>query len=70
MIKLYGARSLLYRHRSLQVKSHFSAIFEIYKILTPSHRSKVEIININKIFDRFRQRYNQMQHAYTTDDGA
>ena len=40
--KLRGARSRLYRRRFLQVNTHFSALFEIYKISIPSHRSDLE----------------------------
>ena len=42
MITLDGARSRLYRHRSLQMNSRFSAssFFGIYKIVTPLHRSR------------------------------
>ena len=31
------------QHQSLQVNTHFSAFFEIYKIVTPSHPSKLKI---------------------------
>ena len=37
--KFWEARSRLYRRRSLQVNTHFSAVFEIYKIYIPLHRS-------------------------------
>ena len=40
--KLGEARSRLYRRRILQLNSHFSAFFEIYKISIPSHRSNLE----------------------------
>ena len=41
-LKLGEARSRLYRRRFLQVNTHFSALFEIYKISIPSHRSNLE----------------------------
>ena len=40
--KFGEARSRLYRRRFLQVNTHFSALFEIYKISIPSHRSNLE----------------------------
>ena len=40
--KFGEARSRLYRRRFLQVNTHFSALFEIYKISIPSHRSDLE----------------------------
>ena len=42
-MKLPRARSLLYRHRSLQVNTHWKAFFEIYKICNQSHRSDLKI---------------------------
>ena len=38
LVKLWKARSKLYRRRFLRPNTHFSAFFEIYKIHTPSHR--------------------------------
>ena len=42
-LKLWKARSRLYRRRFLQPNTHFSAFFEIYKIIIPSHRSDLKI---------------------------
>ena len=39
-LKLWKARSRLYRRRFLQPNTHFSAFFEIYKIDIPLHRSR------------------------------
>ena len=49
-ITLSEARSRLDRRRSLQVNSHFSAFFKIYKIFTILRRSNL------KIFAKFRQK--------------
>ena len=46
--KLYRARSLLYRHQSLQVNTHFAVFSEIYKIVTLSHRSRLKISAKNR----------------------
>ena len=41
-LKLWKARSRLYRRRFLRPNTHFSAFYEIYKILIPSHRSDLK----------------------------
>ena len=51
IFKLQEARSRLYRNRFLQPNTHFLAFFAIYKICTPSHRSKL------KIFAKIRQTF-------------
>ena len=48
--ELWRARSRLYRSRFLRPNTHFSAFFEIYKIHTPSHRSKLENSRILRNF--------------------
>ena len=47
-VKLYRARSRLYRSQILQPNAHFSAFFEIYKIYNPLHRSDLEISAKNR----------------------
>ena len=42
-ITLSEARSRLYRRRSLQVNSHFAALFKIYKIFTILRRSNLKM---------------------------
>ena len=49
MIKLYKARSLLYRRQILQVNIRWKALDEIYKIYMLLHRSDLNIS------ERFRQ---------------
>ena len=39
---MYRAR--LDRHQSLQVNTHFAELFEIYKIVTRSHSSRLQIL--------------------------
>ena len=43
MIKLYGARSLLYRRQNLQQNTRWKALDEIYKIYMLLHRSDLNI---------------------------
>ena len=50
MIKLYKARSLLYRRQILQVNIRWKALDEIYKIYMLLHRSG---LNISEIFRQF-----------------
>ena len=47
MIKLYRARSLLYRRQILQVNIRWKGLDEIYKIYMLLHRSD---LNISEIF--------------------
>ena len=54
-ITLSEARSRLDRRRSLQVNSHFSAFFEIYKIFTILRRSNL------KFFRKFRQKFRDFE---------
>ena len=54
MIKLYRARSLLYRRQILQVNIRWKALDEIYKIYMPLHRSDLNISeNFRQIFSQF-----------------
>ena len=50
MIKLYKARSLLYRRQILQENIRWKALDEIYKIYMLLHRSD---LNISEIFVNF-----------------
>ena len=51
-ITLSEARSRLYQRRSLQVNSHFSAFFKIYKIFTILRRS-----NLNFFLQNFVKKF-------------
>ena len=56
MIKLYKARSLLYRRQILQENIRWKALDEIYKIHMFSHRSDLNISeNYRQIFWRFQR---------------
>ena len=48
MTKLLKARPGLYRHKILQVNTHFAAFSEIYKIITLLHRAKPKIAAKNR----------------------
>ena len=51
MIKLYGARSLLYRRQILQESIRWKALDEIYKIYMLLHRSDLNIsANVRQLF--------------------
>ena len=53
-LKLWKARSRLYRRRFLQPNTNFSAFFEIYRIRIPSHRWKLKIfMKIRDFFSEF-----------------
>ena len=54
-ITLSEARSRLYQRRSLQVNSHFSAFFKIYKIFTILRRSNLKIL---QNFVKFQENVN------------
>ena len=56
MIKLYKARSLLYRRQNLQENISWKALAEIYKIYMLLHRSDLNISsNYRQTFHIFRQ---------------
>ena len=58
MIKLYRARSLLYRRQILQGNIRWKALDEIYKICMLLHRSDLNIQHkCVKIFRIFRQKF-------------
>ena len=58
MIKLYKARSLLYRRQILQENIRWKALDEIYKIYMLLHRSDLNISEkIVKLFRIFRQNF-------------
>ena len=59
MTKLWKARSGLYRHKILQVNTHFAAFSEIYKIITLLHRAKPKIAAKN------RQTFSQIFKIFT-----
>ena len=55
-----SARSRLYRHRFLQLNSHFAPFLEIYKIATPLHHSKLKIsTKIHQTFSHFLVNFPQ-----------
>ena len=55
MIKLYKARSLLYRRHILQENIRWKALDEIYKIYMLLHRSDLNIQkNVVKLFRIFK----------------
>ena len=63
MIKLYKARSLLYRRQILQVNIRWKALDEIYKIYMLLHRSDLNISEkIVKLFRIFRQKFTKFTH--------
>ena len=56
MIKLYKARSLLYRRQILQENIRWKALDEIYKIYMLLHRSDLNIsAKMRRIFWRFQR---------------
>ena len=57
MIKLYRARSLLYRRRILQSNTRWKALDESYKIYMLLHRSD---LNISEIFRQFFRNFWQI----------
>ena len=59
MIKLYKARSLLYRRQILQENIRWKARDEIYKIYMLLHRSDS---NISKKYVNFRQMFAKLTH--------
>ena len=63
MIKLYGARSLLYRRQILQENIRWKALDEIYKIYKLLHCSDLNILaNCVKLFRIFRQKFANFHH--------
>ena len=66
MIKLYRARSLLYRRQILQENIRWKALDEIYKIYMPLHRSDLNISEKNRQrFSHFSdQRERTIMPAY------
>ena len=58
MIKLYGARSLLYRRQILQVNIRWKALDEIYKIYVLLHRSD---LNISAKFRQFFLAFSKLE---------
>ena len=58
MIKLYKARSLLYRRQVLQENIRWKALDEIYKIYMLLHRSDLNISEFfRQIFSHFWQKF-------------
>ena len=62
MIKLYRARSLLYRRQILQENIHWKALGEIYKIYVLLHRSDLNIS------ERFRQTFSHFSANHAKND--
>ena len=60
MIKLYKARSLLYRRQILQENIRWKALDEIYKIYMLLHRSD---LNISQICQNFRIFWQNLQNS-------
>ena len=58
MIKLYKARSLLYRRQILQENIRWKALDEIYKIYMFLHRSDLNIS------ENFRQTFRIFRHNF------
>ena len=64
MIKLYEARSLLYRRQILQENIRWKALDEIYKLYMILHRSDLNISEkIVKRFRIFRQNFAKFTHV-------
>ena len=60
MIKLYRARSLLYRRQILQQNIRWKALDEIYKICMLLHRSDLNISeNVRQTFSHFSASFLQ-----------
>ena len=58
MIRLYKARSLMYRRQILQVNIRWKALDEIFKIYMRLHRSDLNISEFFRQFFRiFRQKF-------------
>ena len=61
MIKLYQARSLLYRRQILQVNIRWKALDEIYKIYMLLHRSDLNISEKNRqTFSHFTVKFSKI----------
>ena len=66
MIKLYKARSLLYRRQILQENIRWKALDEIYKIYMLLHRSDLNISEIFvKLFRIFWQSFAKVRYFMT-----
>ena len=63
MIKLYKARSLLYRRQILRENIRWKALGEIYKIYMLLHRSDLNISeNFRQTFSHFRQIFAKIRY--------
>ena len=63
MIKLYKARSLLYRRQILQENIRWKALDEIYKIYMLLHRSDLNISEKNRqTFSHFSAKFYKFTH--------
>ena len=63
MIKLYKARSLLYRRQILQENIRWKALDEIYKIYMLLHRSDLNISEKNRqTFSHFSANFAKVAH--------
>ena len=64
MIKLYKARSLLYRRKILQENIRWKALDEIYKIYMLLHRSDLNISeNFRQTFSHFSANFKYLIFA-------
>ena len=65
MIKLYKARSLLYRRQILQENIRWKALDEIYKIYMLLHRSDLNISEkIRQIFSHFSAKFTHFRKTF------
>ena len=65
MIKLYKARSLLYRRQILQENIRWKALDEIYKIYMLLHRSDLNISeNFRQTFSHFSVKFCKIKFCY------
>ena len=65
MIKLYKARSLLYRRQLLQENIRWKALDEIYKIYMLLHRSDLNISEtFRQTFSHFSANFAKFDHFH------
>ena len=63
MVKLYKARSLLYRRQSLQENMRWKALDEIHKIYMLLHRSDLNILaKFHQTFSYFSAKFVKFDH--------
>ena len=65
MIKLYKARSLLYRRQILQENIRWKALDEIYRIYVLLHRSGINISKkFRQTFSLFAAKFAKFDHCH------